>query len=144
MQSNKMSLLDVPQGVLQFVLAPMLCRESRMALSEALPCRRVYGKFARDFAEQHHMKLCQEKWSAMLRNIEACEHFEQRRKRILRLIQDLGRPVHSMFTRRNLAFRTAMVRKIEELMEAKPEQITDRWWRMFQRQCARTLAVHAA
>lgn len=134
--------MDIPQGVLQSVLAPMLCRESRIALSEAIPSRRIHHKFARHFADEHHMQLCRDKWTAMLLRIEACDNLLQRRNLVFRLIQDLGRPMHAMLARRNPAFRAIMVAKIADIMAEKQEGMSERWWRMFQRQCSRTLALH--
>jgi hypothetical protein len=137
-----MSFLDVPQAVLLHVLAPLLDKNARLALNEALPARRVWTKFHAGHADAHHMRLCSEKWFSMLRRIEASEDRALRRNRVLRLVQDLARPMHALFIQHNADFRNVAVAKITELMASPPLDVSFRWWQMFRRQCERTLAVH--
>jgi hypothetical protein len=117
------------------------------AFNEAVPCRRICRRFSPRFAEEHHVALCIQKWKNMMSTVFELQG-HRRSLRIHRILQDLARPVNTIVARTKPAFCVQMEAKIREFLSKRHEgaddepYFTEKWLRMFQRQCVKTLAAY--
>lgn len=142
-----MSFLDLPQTVLDYELGPYLDAATVLSFNEALPCRRICRRFPARFAETHHVRLCIRKWRDMMNSVIILQG-HRRSLRIHRLMQDLARPVNTLVANTKPVFFAQIESKLREFLSKRHEGAEDdayfseKWLRMFQRQCVKTLAAY--
>jgi hypothetical protein len=137
-------LLRLSQDVLDAHVRGYLDKESALHFNEAIPSRRLVRRFPRNYAQEHHDNTMISKWAQMINAANEVPLNDARRRRIYRVLQDLGRPVNVSVVLSNLQLRLTLLVKLQEFMNTASDSGGSRkWTRMFVRLCARTYALLA-